>query len=34
MNLLKLEIDTKKNYDISTNLIFDFILNISTKANN
>ena len=33
-DLLKLEIDTKKNYDISTNLIFDFILNISTKANN
>ena len=32
-DILKLEIDAK-NYDISTNLIFDFIFNISTKVNN
>ncbi len=30
----KLEINFKKNYDLSNNLIFDFILNTSNKTNN
>tara|TARA_Y100000590_G_scaffold159731_1_gene183239 strand:+ start:1858 stop:2853 length:996 start_codon:yes stop_codon:yes gene_type:complete len=32
--ITKLEINFKKNYDLSNNIIFDFILNTSNKTNN
>ena len=32
--LLKLEVDTKKNYDVSTILLSDFVLNLSNRTNN
>ena len=32
--ITKLEINFKKNYDLSNNIIFDFILNTSNKSNN
>ena len=33
-NITKLELDFKKNYEFSNNLIFDFILSASKNANN